>query len=272
MAYQMHIGFDNNCRLIKNIYYFEYKGIRYKLIQNNSKKWLNVLITIIPGFNNTKAIKEAFLTAAEFLSAFCYDKNARVSVSYLGGQGVPDNFKLRSAKCRVFSGRKTPSTGEILGYSLSEIPKIENEDQRNALILYREAMGSNSNYLSFLFYWQILEINNKNPDNWINKSFYKKNRTIRFSQNDLNQIKLNDKKLGEYFRDDCRNAIAHIINRKPGKTKIILDTPEDNIRIAVSTRVIKEFAHTYIKEVLGLNKYLCLKKNYKDKFPVFTDN
>lgn len=254
----MHIGYDNNCRLDKNIYYFDYKNIRYKLIQSNSKKWINVLITIIPGFNNTKAINEAYITAAEFLSAFCYEFNARVSVSYLGGQGVPDNFKLKSAKCRVFSVRKIPFTGEILGHTLFRVPKIENEDQRIALALYRDAMGSNSNYLSFLFYWQILQINNKNPESWINKSFYKKNRAIRFSQNDLSQIKLNNKKLGEYFKDDCRDAIAHITSRKPGKTKILLDTLEDNIRIDVSTRVIKEFAYTYIKEVLGLNKHLSL--------------
>ncbi|MCW8811470.1 MAG: hypothetical protein OQK64_10985, partial [Ignavibacteriaceae bacterium] len=70
---------------------------------------------------------------------------------------------------------------------------------------------------------------------------------------------------------DCRNAIAHIVSRKPGKTKIILDTPEDNIRIAISSRVIGDFAKLYIQEVLGLKKYLWLRTNYKDKFPVFVE-
>lgn len=68
MAYLMHIGFDNNSRLWKDVYYFEYKGVRYKLIQNKIK-WCDVLLTIIPNHNDKRAIDYAYTNASEFLSA-----------------------------------------------------------------------------------------------------------------------------------------------------------------------------------------------------------
>jgi len=34
MTYLMHIGFDNNQFFWKNIFYFEYKGIKFKFIQD----------------------------------------------------------------------------------------------------------------------------------------------------------------------------------------------------------------------------------------------
>jgi len=46
MAYLMHIGFDNSARLWKNVIYFEYKGVRYKLIQNNNRMYCDVLLTV----------------------------------------------------------------------------------------------------------------------------------------------------------------------------------------------------------------------------------
>ena len=50
MAYLMHIGFDNSARFWKNVFYFEYKGVRFKLIQNNNREWCNVLLTIVKRF------------------------------------------------------------------------------------------------------------------------------------------------------------------------------------------------------------------------------
>jgi len=268
----MNIGYDNSCRLNKNIYYFEYKGIRYKLMQSKSKKWKDLLITIIPGFDNQKAIKKAYITAAEFLSAFSFDNYANVTVSYLGGQGIRNSYKLRSARFLVYDFRNIPNGSDSIGYELCRIPKIENDDQRTALILWREAKSSTNKFLSFLFYWQILELGGtRTAINWVNQSFKLRNKFSRINNSEVDKITLNNKSLGNYFYEDCRNAIAHISNRRPGKTQLLLDTPEDNIRFNISSRVVGAFAHTYVSEVLGLNKFLWLKTNYIDKFPVFTD-
>ena len=56
MAYLMHIGFDIIAKFWKNIFYFEYKGIRYKLIQINNKKYCDVLLTVTPDINDQKQL------------------------------------------------------------------------------------------------------------------------------------------------------------------------------------------------------------------------
>ena len=83
----MHIGFDNTSRLCRDVYYFEYKGIRFKLIQNNIRKYCDVLLTIIPGRNNQEAQNIAYITAAEFLSALSWENNSLVKVHHEGGIG-----------------------------------------------------------------------------------------------------------------------------------------------------------------------------------------
>ena len=63
----MHIAFDNSCRLRNRVYYFEYKNIRFKLIQNNPNKWSDVLLTILPGHDESLTDKVRTI-AGEFLS------------------------------------------------------------------------------------------------------------------------------------------------------------------------------------------------------------
>ena len=84
MGFLMHIGFDNSSRLWKKVFYFEYKGIRFKLIQNNPRKWCDVLLTIIPSHNNEEAKNEAYLKASEFLSALSWENNSLVKVQEEG--------------------------------------------------------------------------------------------------------------------------------------------------------------------------------------------
>ena len=271
MPYLMHIGFDNSERLFKKIFYFEYKGIRYKLIQNNIRKWSDVLLTIIAGINNKKDIDKAFITASEFLSALSWENNARVKLRHLGGRGIPDNYTLKKAKCRMFSFPKVPFSGYSVGYDICRIPKIETEEQRNALILFREASSSNNAYLSFIFFWQILEIGRNDPIGWVNKAFRTNRNKIKVTDDGLRRLPLNEKKIGNYFYDDCRNAIAHIFRRRKGG-KIKLDTPDENLRVAISMGIIKEFARFYIEDYLKLQNHIYLVRRNGKGFPVYMDD
>ncbi|MCK4946845.1 MAG: hypothetical protein KAS46_00580 [Candidatus Aureabacteria bacterium] len=266
----MHIGFDNSARLYKNVYYFEYKGIQYKLIQNNPRKWCDVLITIIPSYHDKKLKNRAYNIASEFISALSWENFAMATVSEIGGSSAKDNICLRNAKCNMFDLPKIPYLGSASGNNISRMPKIENEGQRTALTLYRQALSSNNDYLSFLFFWQVLEVGGKNPIGWINK--INKNGKIRFaiSESDLKRLPLNQKDLGNYFYDDCRNAIAHI-NRRPGKTKIEIDTREDNIRMSLSVYAIELIARYYIKNELSLNKEMWLVRKKGKGFPIYVD-
>ena len=170
---------------------------------------------------------------------------------------ILNNYKLRKAKCRCFDFPRTPFSGYIVGYDICQIPKIETEEQRTALILFRDALSSNHDYLSFLLLWQILEIARNDPIGWINKTYRRNKSRIALSKDYYERLPLQGKSLGHYLYDDCRNAIAHI-KRKPGKVKLRLDTTEDQHRIAVSTHVLEEFSRFYIHSKFKLNKNLYL--------------
>lgn len=261
MAYLMHIGFDNSAKLWKNVFYFEYKGIRYKLIQNNSNKYCDVLLTVIPDENNIKLINNAYLIASEFISALSWELNSTAKVKYLGGIGRPINLNLRRAKCCSFSFHEIAFCGESANNDILSIPEIENNEQRDALILFRETKSTNNDYLSFLFFWQILEINHNDPITWINKVYRKNRNKLRISIDSINVLPLNDRKLGNYFYDDFRNAISHIFKRPKGKKRIKIDTSNDNDLISRGRGIIEEFARFYIENELKLQKKLidCLK-------------
>lgn len=271
MAYLMHIGFDNSARLCRNVYYFEYKGIRYKLIQNDIRKWCDVLLTIVSGNPNKKEENRAYNIASEFVSALSWENNSQVKLHYIGGGGVTDNFQLRRAKCSIWSFPRIPFYVYDVGHDICRIPQIETEEQKNALLLFREASSSHNDYLSFLFFWQILEIGKSDPIGWTNKAWKKNRNKIRISNDVFDRLPLNGKDVGYYFYDTCRNAISHMHSRKAGKIKIKLDTLADNMRIGVSTWVIKEFARFYIGDKLKLEKSMYLLRKRGKGFPTYVN-
>ena len=184
-----------------------------------------------------------------------------------GGLGIPDNYTLQQSKCSSFVFPQIPFEGNVTGHNLSILPDIGNELQRKALILFREARSSNKVWLSFLFYWQIMEIGGGNPIQWVNNTYYKK-RKIYINQEDLRQLSLGSRKIGEYFQDDCRHAIAHI-RRHKGKTSLLFDVGDDNLRMIVSTRIVKKFAEHYISNMLGMKNKLYLVRNRRTDYPTY---
>lgn len=272
MAYLMHIGFDNSARFWKNVFYFEYKGVRFKLIQNNNREWCNVLLTIVKDSSNIELENKTYLTASEFLSALSWEISSLVKVWYMGkwGIGITEDSRLKQSKCRIYQFTKIPFFKHPAHCCISRIAEIDNEKQRDALILFREALSTNNDYLSFLFFWQIMEIGENDPIGWINKVYYNVNHgKIRIQKYDYDRIQNSGQKLGNYFKDDCRDAIAHIHKRKVGKTKVKIDNLNDNFRIMISTRVIKEFARFYIKDKLKVQKHMYLVRKKEKSFPMY---
>lgn len=272
MAYLMHIGFDNSSRLARRIYYFKYKGIKFKLIQNE-RKWCDVLLTVTDD-PKTGIIKEkAFESAAEFLTALSWENNSLVKFRHIGGPGRVSGFTLRKASCSMYNFPEVPFVGSTVGYGLKTLPKIETDEQRIALALFREAKSSNNIYLSFLFYWQVMEVGNNDAIGWLNKAHKEKRNKIYVDDAQLKYLDLGGKSLGNYFYDDRRNAIAHINKRKPNKAVLKLDTLEEITKAHVSARVISEFAALFIKDKLNLTKRLNLVRTREDGgFPVWVDD
>ena len=122
----MHIAFDNSLRLKNKIYYFEYKSVRFKLIQNNPRKWSDVLLTIV-SIDDKKEKQKAYSTAGEFLSALSWKNSSSVAFMIAGGLGIPDNYTLQQSKCSSFVFPQIPFEGNVTGHNLSIIPDIENE-------------------------------------------------------------------------------------------------------------------------------------------------
>lgn len=271
MAYLLQIGFDNDHRLSRRSYLFEYKGIAFKLVQNDPRKWADHLLTIVP--NGTKLeVERVFSFAAEFISALAWQNNAHSNVWLTGGAGWPDKMPLRLARPSVFTFPRIPFGGRVLGFGIDRIPHVQTDLQRKALALFRHANSSNNDFLAFLFFWQVLEVGpGAQPEGYINKVVAKKRREVGLPQSDLDSLQLNGRRLGNYLGDDCRNAIAHI-RRRPKKNSIDIDNPDDRTRIALGVHVIRAFAQHYIRHQLGLTQQLWLACRRRGEIPLFVDN
>lgn len=269
MPYLMQICFDNDHRFSRSYYLFEYKGVKFKLVQNNPRKWADSLLTILPN-DSRNTLEVAFKVASEFLSALSWELKSRIMVGGVGGGGWKAQFPLSKANPSSFTFPRIPFDGLITGYNLYSIPNIETKYQRTALTLYREATASNNNYLSFIFYWQVLETSNTNAIEYVDKIYRKKRSELMLKDHNFSSLQLNGKTLGVYLQDDCRHAIAHI-KRKRGKRELDLDNLGERTRISFSVIVVKAFAEHYIKNSIGLNNSLYLVRKSRNSFPVFAD-
>jgi len=270
MNHLLQIGFDNSHRLSRKEYFFEYRGGRFKLVQRNPRKWSDALLTIVPEMDGT-ANEIAFARAAEFLSALGWQNHSMVAFWQSGAHSWPDELSLDEAKPFISGPPRIPAGGIVLGYDLTRIPHIETDEQRIALALFRDAHASNNDYLSFLFYWQVLEVRGQKPEDVVDRTWRKHRAHVRLSKSDVDTLPLAGQTLGHYLLDDCRHAIAHI-RRKPGKKTLDLDKPAERIRLTYSVWVIKAFAEYYIRETLRLTEHLYLGRQQREDFPTFVDS
>ena len=110
MPYLMQICFDNDRRFRRNYYLFEYKGVKFKLVQNNPRKWADILLTILPEYSQD-ALGIAFKAAAEFLSALSWELKSRIMIGGVGGRGWKAQFPFSKAKPSAFTFPRIPFGG-----------------------------------------------------------------------------------------------------------------------------------------------------------------
>jgi methylamine utilization protein MauJ len=267
----MDISLDNSRRFRRKRYMFEYRDIRFKLVQERSRRFCDHLLTLIPN-GDRSAEDRAFSIASEFASALAWQNAAMVAVHYGGGGGRADDTRLEVAEPFIQIPHRIPSAGFTRNYEPDQIPKIQTNDQRVALALFREARASNNLYLSFLMYWQVIEVGNHDAIGFINKTLSKRRDRLRLSQDDVKALELGPVHLGNYLSDNCRHAIAHF-RRTPGKVAIDVDSWSDRCRLMRSTRVIESFASFYIVDALKLTEKLYLAKpQARGGFPKFVDS
>jgi len=159
-----------------------------------------------------------------------------------------------------------------VGYTMSRIARITNEQQKIGLTLFREALSANKVLLSLLLNWQIMEIRHSDPVAWVNKVARRNPQVFLHgvASRALNELPLQGRSLGQYLLDDCRHAIAHI-RRKPGRRALRFDDEEENGRLWRSAEVTKELARHYIHAELGVTDHLHLVRPRRGGFPIYLD-
>ncbi len=250
--------------------FFEYRGVTFKLVQDNPRKWADHLLTIVPDHTSPEA-EEAFAAACEFISAFGWEHHASVAVWEAGGGWWLDNRPLKLAKPTFRTFPRVPFRGNTVGCDLHRLPHVQTNEQRVALALYREAGAANSSYLQFFFYRQVMEVGRgADAVNFVNSAWHKDRARLHVQESEVNGLPLAGRTLGRYLLDDCRDAIAHI-RRKPNKTKLDLDVREERSRLANSTWVVKAFAEYYIRARLHLTTHVWLMRPRRGGVPRFMD-
>ncbi|GJL64810.1 MAG: hypothetical protein NPIRA04_34640 [Nitrospirales bacterium] len=265
MAYLMHICFDNSHRLLKDCYLFEYRGVRFKLVQNSTRQSADHLLTIVSE-KDADAQENAFSKASEFLSAVGWENCSRVAVWLAGGVGCPDEYPLEKANPSIRTFPRVSFAGSVFGFDLKRIPNIETDEQRIALALFREANASNNDYLSFLFFWQILQVENLDPKSFVDKC--KDDHHILLKNSDIDTLAMGSGSLGKCLEQDYRHAIAHI-TRSKGKKPLDLNKLHDRMRLTISSRIIKDVAVRYIRTNLKLANHLYLTNPTRGNFSEF---
>jgi hypothetical protein len=271
MAFVQHIALSNTVRFAEDSYLFEYRDVRFKLVQNDPSKHADVLLTILPG-RDEKAQDHAFAVAGEFVSALAWSIGLPMAVEPAGG--MPEGVAtIEAARCACFGSPQFFTMGNIRGHSISSIAQIETDEQRRALALFREADSANKTIMSFLLYWQVMDIPPQgwpatNPSAWVDDEDSAGRIFLRDDQRDLLDRLRRGRSLGKYLSDDCRNAIAHL--RRSARQRVVLfDDREDLRRFRVSSDVAKDLARQYIRAKLGLSKRMTLLREGKDGFPVY---
>jgi hypothetical protein len=130
--------------------------------------------------------------------------------------------------------------------------------------------------LSFLLYWQVLDIpapaqQRPNAKEWVDAEWKANRIYLRDEQREILDRHRKRRSLGEYFEDDCRNAIAHL-QRYPGRKSLLFDDLDDLERMRVSSDLARDLARRYVEKQLGLSKRMSLYRKGGRGFPIyFTD-
>jgi hypothetical protein len=245
--------------------YFSYKGVRFKFIENDPRKWSDVLLTIVADRHQEET---AYSVAGEWASALSWELQLPVSVRALGAKGVGATFRLRQARCNTRSWPVLPFHGSITGYDFSRVASISSEQQRLALAVYREAQCSNNVLLSILLYWQILEIGNPKSKRWINRAITNYPAQLASAKEYVSRLPLKSRKLADYLEDDCRHAIAHI-KRRPGRMALTFDSIEEIGRLNLSEATLRDLARVYIGDQLKVTDRSWLVRAKGRGFPTY---
>ncbi|MCP4574399.1 MAG: hypothetical protein GY838_18765 [bacterium] len=269
MPLLLHIAFDNLCRLEHDEYLFEYNGVPFKLIQNDPRRWSDVLLTIVPHENADEA-DSAYAAAGEFLSAVSWVNRSPILLRYSGGIGQAHFGDLREALCHCFDTPEFHVGGNVVGFTIDRLPKIETSPQRIALALMRDARGANVASLAFLYFWQILEVAGEPARAIADRLFDADPARYDLLPIHAEALGMNGRSIGECLLEDYRHAVAHI-RRDHDRRSFVLDNLREVQRFSIARRLAENLAQAYIESDLNLGGPVWLTPVRGHEFPVYVD-
>jgi hypothetical protein len=134
-----------------------------------------------------------------------------------GGAGWLDGRPLRCARPTIYSLPRIPPQGQTIGGPLISVPHVQTNEQRTAPALFRETRAANSDYLSFLFFWQCMEVFGADPRVFIADVMKNHRHQVPLEDSKFEDLPRGGRTIGECLYEDCRNAIAHVRRNRAGR-------------------------------------------------------
>lgn len=244
----LSVAFDSGWKLKMANYFFNYEGCDFRVIRGTKeeKDEIWAILKDRKDLRNPIDENEYFEVMSKIgrlfsLIAWSHRVPIEEGCNFIDG-GIVSLEKIHR---KIIEKRKTPvsQSHEFFDY----IPKVTNSRQQLALAWFREAIIANSNYYKAFNFYKIIETERffrRNPDDWIDKN-------LKFvSLGKITEI-CPPKNLRSFFKNECRNAIAHIARRPYANP----DDARNHYRITVAHYVLDQLATRYIEKVLKVARY-----------------
>jgi hypothetical protein len=125
-------------------------------------------------------------------------------------------------------------------------------DFKKAIALYNDAKYTQDVFYRFFCLYKILDLpvlgKTRNPEKWINSNIDKLSSAYNSRVTEFVKQQSN---LGEYLREECRNALAHIHRNDPSRTSILPYRASDYMRIVYGNAILSDLALWFIKNEIG---------------------
>jgi hypothetical protein len=189
--------------------------------------WVNSTYTtatqLIVPLKNMNRSDEEYGVALRLISqlAFEYDHPITDHFAYSSG-GIP----------KTFSSTAQRGAGTVYPLPREQGQLARSETFAHALALYREGLNSNSPFLSFLRFYECIELGFKaktetKVKNWIRENLGQiRGRGVSDRLTELSSERVGD--IADYLATESRNAVAHVyLSNKDSKRFEITESPDD---------------------------------------------
>lgn len=204
------------------------------------------------GFDATVARKRIM----EFCSALAWSERQGIEVVAWSGGNLPRPIHIRHGR-------------SIVDFLQAEhLPKLDSDDLRAALALYREGISLDNPFYAFLSLYKAISVvipDGKQRGGWIDGTLADlDDHRAKQRRDELLDNKLD---VGQYIRDEGRHAIAHA-----GKQPFVNpDEVEDHFRLQQDVPLLKNLAELAIEREGGVKRSHTIWKEHLYELEGFRD-